>query len=155
MFPKSHILFGLLFALVILYAFPQTGIIGFFIIFLSSFLIDVDHYLTYVQKKRDWSLKNAYNWHCNLNKKFLSLTRAKRNKTYIALCFLHSIESLIILYFLGFFVSKYFLYVSLGFAFHLSLDIIGDQFYHDRVDKTSAIYDFFKFKKLKRLEEVN
>lgn len=119
------------------------------IIFLSSFLIDVDHYLYYVYKKRDWGLKNSYKYFMKKRDKVLFLSRRERKKVYSGFYFLHGFESLVILFLLSF-ISKYFLYILIGFGFHLAVDIIETVRIKDRVEKISAIYDYLKFKKLKK-----
>ena len=149
MLPKSHILLGFIFSLILFIIFPKIGIIGFVIIFFSSFLIDVDHYIYYVFKKRDLSLKNAYSWFIQKRKKYLALSRKKRNEVYLKIHFLHGIEPLLILFVLGFYVSEYFFYILIGFAFHLFLDITHQRKFHDRLDRISLIYDFIKFRKLR------
>ena len=151
MYPLQHLKFGAIFSLLILFLFPQIGLTGFLIIFLSSVLIDVDHYLYYVYKKKDLSLKNAYKWCIKKRKKFLSLPRKQRNKFYTGFYFLHGIEILIVLFFLAF-LSDYFLFVFIGVLFHLFLDFIDQIVHKNRIDKLSLIYDFFKFKKLKCIE---
>lgn len=154
MYPSQHLFFGIIFALILFFIFPQINYIGFLIIVLSSFLIDVDHYLWYVYKKKDWSLKNAYNWSIEIIKKALSLPRRQRNEFYGGFCFLHGIEILFILFFLGISVSNVFLFIFVGIAFHLLLDVTDETIYHDRIDKFSIIHDFFKYKKLKFIENL-
>lgn len=151
MYVKHHIILGGLFSLILFLVFPAIGLIEFSLIFLSSFLIDVDHYTYYVYKKKDLSLKKAYKWFMKMEKKLLSLPRNQRNKISSNLVFLHGIEMLILLFLLGF-VSKYFFFIFIGFSFHLLLDMVKETSYHDRIDKFSLIYDYFKFKKLKKLE---
>lgn len=151
MLPKYHILLGFILSLLLFLIFPSINWIGAVIIFLSSFLIDVDHYIHYVFKKRDLNLGKAYNWYIFRQKKLLSLSRNQRNKIPGHFLFLHGIEPLLILLLLGIFLSKYFLYILIGFAFHLLLDVLYQIKFHDRVDRISIIYDFFKFKKLKFL----
>ncbi len=151
MYPKQHIIFGIIFSASLFFLFPQIGLIGFFIVFLSSFLIDVDHYLYSVYKKKDLSLKNAYNWFTKNKKIFLSLPRKQRNGFYRGFYFLHGIEVLIILFLFSFF-SKYFFFIFIGVAFHLLLDSVDQTIDWDRIDKFSLIYDFIKFKKLKVFE---
>ena len=53
MYPKHHILLGFIFSVFVFILFPKIGILGVSIIFLSSFLIDVDHYIGYAIRKRD------------------------------------------------------------------------------------------------------
>jgi hypothetical protein len=147
MLPKQHFLFGAIFAGALLLLFPRIGLIGFFLILASSVLIDVDHYLYYVYKKRDLSLIKSYNWYIQRSKKFLLFSWEKRNKFYPGFLFLHGIEILIILFFLSF-ILKYFFYILIGFAFHLLLDLVFQTIYWDRIHKVSVIYDYFKFRKL-------
>ncbi|MDP2673070.1 MAG: hypothetical protein Q8O84_04625, partial [Nanoarchaeota archaeon] len=60
MLPKYHVLFGFLFSLILFLIFPFIGLSGFLIIFISSVLIDIDHYLFYVFKNRIFSINKAY-----------------------------------------------------------------------------------------------
>ena len=100
-----HIILGFLFSLLL------SPIVGYFslIIFLSSFLIDIDHYFYYVVKKRDFNLINSVNY-------FLEKHRVK------AILFFHSVEFLALLIILSF-VNYIFIYISLGIGFHFILDI--------------------------------
>ena len=58
MIPKHHIIIGALATIIIYLTLPITNLQAI-IIFLSSFLIDIDHYLIYVLTKKDLSQKNA------------------------------------------------------------------------------------------------
>ena len=152
MYPKQHLFFGIIFSLILLLLFPQIGLIGFFLILFSTVLIDVDHYLYYVYKKKNWNLKNAYNWYIKEGEKWRSLPRKQRNRFYMCFCFLHGIEILLVLLLLSI-ISKYFFYIFIGITFHLILDILDQIRYRDRMDKLSILYDFLKFKKLKFIED--
>jgi len=125
MYPLQHLFLGAYFAMFLFLFFPPIGFTGFLIIFLSSVLIDVDHYLFYVYKKKDFNLRTAYGWYIKMGKRFRSLPSEKMEKSCYAFCFFHGVEILIIFLILSFF-SKYFLYISIGFAFHLILDIISE-----------------------------
>ena len=153
MLPKWHIFLGTIFATALFLIFPKIDLIGFLLIIASTVLIDIDHYVYYVFKKRDLSLKNAYNWFIQKRKKYLALSRKKRNEIYTEAHFLHGIESLLILFVLGVYVSKYFYFLLIGIAFHLFLDIIYQRKFHDRLDRISIIYDFIKFKKINKLKQ--
>ena len=148
MLPTKHFIFGLIFAGFLYFIFPKIGLIGFSIILFSSFLIDVDHYLYYIYKKKDFSLRNAYKWFIKHKKKLLSLPWKQRNKFKTGFCFLHGIEVLLILLILWIFISKYFLFVFTGFAFHLLLDSIDQTTYWDRISKVSLVNDYLEIKKL-------
>ncbi len=57
MLPKHHVVLGFVISLTVFIIFPSIGLISFLIIWASSVLIDFDHYLYYVFKKKDFSLK--------------------------------------------------------------------------------------------------
>ncbi|MCK5043455.1 hypothetical protein KAR52_00445 [Candidatus Pacearchaeota archaeon] len=154
MLPKQHLIFGIIFSAILLIIFPKIGWIGFFIIILSTVLIDVDHYLYFVYKKKNLNLKNAFNWFIENGKKFSSLPKIERDKFYLGFCVLHGIEILFILFILGMFISKYFLFILVGFSFHLFLDVTCQISQRKRITKVSLVHDFLKFKKLK-LMDVN
>jgi len=152
MYPLQHLIFTGIFASGLFFLFPQMGFIGFLIITVSGVLIDVDHYLYYVYKRKNLSLTDSYRWYLKNEKKFLSLPREKRGEFYEGFFFLHGIEILVLLIIFMFF-SKYFLFVFTGFIFHLFLDIFYQRKRKDRIDRISFVNDFFKFKKLKFIGE--
>lgn len=153
MYPKYHIFLGLIFSVVLFYYFDLT-VLQASVIFLSSFLIDVDHYLGYVFIKKDLNPFNSVRWHYKNARKFNSLPRSKKNNVYSMFCFLHGIEVLLIPVVLGFLFHKIFYFICLGFLFHLILDVSYEIFIFDRLDKISLIRDFFKYKKLTNIEDV-
>ena len=123
MLPSRHFIFGTIFSLALLFAFPKIGFIGFFIILASTVLIDVDHYLYYVYKKKDWNLKNAFNWYIQGGKKFNEMPKNQRENIYFGICIFHGIEFIIILFAFSFhFISL--LFIIVGFVFHELLDLI-------------------------------
>ncbi|MDP2628707.1 MAG: hypothetical protein Q8P15_02290 [Nanoarchaeota archaeon] len=87
-------------------------------------------------------------------KKYLSLPREKRGKYYGGICIFHGIEILFAVFLIGIFLSKYFLFLFVGMSFHLLLDILDGTTFSDRIDKVSLTHDFFKFKKLRYVEEL-
>ena len=149
MYPKQHIIFGFLFSLIIFLIFPQIEWIGFTAIFLSSFLIDVDHYLVYVIKEKDWNLKNAYNWYIESEKKSQSLSLKEQKNSPSPIFVLHGIEILVIIALLGIFFSKLFLFIFVGFSFHFLLDAIHIYFLRFNHNRFSLIYSYIKFRKQK------
>lgn len=152
MYPQQHIIYGAIFSILIFWIVPEIGLSGALIIFFSSFLIDVDHYLMYISRKKDFNIFNAYSWHKKLDELFLTLPRSTRNKTFIGVCFLHGIELIILLIVISVLINKIFLFFAIGFIFHLSLDLIQQKaHYIDRPDKVSLIHDVFQSKRLKPL----
>jgi len=151
MLPKAHIILGFFFAAIALYFFPQIGYFGAGIIWLSSFLIDADHYLYYVLAEKKLSLLKAYKWHFVNRQRMKQLSRKERKKHKNEILFLHGIEPLIVLYFLSF-LWQPFIFILLGFSFHLFVDIIDHIVLVGRLDKVSVIWDIWKYKKLKKLK---
>ena len=115
MYPRWHILFGLIFSIAVYLLFPIT-LLQASIIFLSSILIDIDHYLFYVKRKKDFSLPKAYRWHIHLGK-------IKANKKKSAMMFMHTIEFLILIAILSYFFNI-FIYILIGLLFHMILDML-------------------------------
>jgi len=153
MLPKSHAILGAIFSSILIHFFHFSLIAGG-IIFLSSVLIDVDHYLYYVYKKKDWSLKRAYGWFIKMKNILAKIDKEKRKNYFSGFSILHGIEILAVLLFLGFFLSTYFYYILIGFSFHLFLDIIYGRLFIGRIERLSLVYDFIKYSQLKFIEDV-
>jgi len=133
MLPKNHIIIGLILSLLIYLIFPQIGILAAGVIFLSSFLIDVDHYLYYAIKYHDWNLKNAYNWFIHKSKIWNKLTPHQRKDYERAVIIFHGAECIFILMLLVI-LNKIFLFILIGFIIHLLLDFI------DILNRNEPIY---------------
>lgn len=122
MLPKTHTILGFVVSLVLFIIFPitwwQAGII-----FLSSVLIDIDHYLLYVKKNKDWSLKRAYIFFIKKSNKWKKLSKLQKEKYKHEIIFFHGIEFIIILVLL-IFLSNLFLFILIGILIHLALDFI-------------------------------
>lgn len=155
MFPRQHIFLGLIFTIFLLIIFPSVSLINLSLVFLSSFLIDVDHYLFYAFKKRDLSLKNSYSWYLQHHKKFTSLSKAQRKQFFPAFCFFHGLEFLICLLLLTLFFNNHIFFILIGCTFHLSLDWYNGLLIDKRnTERISLIYDFLKFKRANRVQSL-
>lgn len=146
MLPKYHIIFGFLFSAILFLIFPFIGFLGFLIIFASSVLIDVDHYIYYIFAKKNLSLKNAYKYFFEKRKKYIFALSSSNEKINPAMYFFHGIEILLILFILGIFLNELFLFVFIGFSFHLFLDVLEQVYYRFRIAKVSLIYDFINYR---------
>jgi len=111
MLPKWHIILGFIFSLLVWAVFPQIKLGGFIIIFLSSFLVDIDHYLLYCLNKKNFSIKSAYIYYRNLPKKHKPIMH-----------FFHTIEFAVAIALLGLYLKVFFM-IFIGFIFHSFLDI--------------------------------
>lgn len=139
MYTKPHIILGAVFALMLYFVF-NFSIGDSLIVFLSSVLIDIDHYLFYAIGKRDFSLKNSYNWFVSLKKRFKELPKNVRKKYSFGFVPLHSIEFLIVLFILAF-LSRLFFLVFIGFAFHIFFDMLYEIFISKiAIHKISVLY---------------
>lgn len=154
MLPQEHFIYGLFFAGFLFLILPYVELFGFFLIVLSTVLLDFDHFVYYIIKKRDFNLINAYRFFRNNQKKFKTLPLSKRAEYFGSWSFFHGIEWLIFLLFLTFFISKYFGFLFIGMSFHLLLDYAEQWTFYRRKDKVSIIYDFFRYRKLKDINSL-
>jgi|APSaa5957512576_1039674.scaffolds.fasta_scaffold134294_2 hypothetical protein len=154
MFPKIHAIYGFLFSMVLFLLFPQITLLHATIIFLSSVLIDVDHYLYYVYREKNWNLKRSFKWYLKNELLFNNMSEKQKAEIYTGLCFLHGIEAILILFILGVFIkqiSGLVFPVLLGFLFHQFLDLIDLFKRHYRLDKVISFFYAIKNSKNKRL----
>ena len=122
MLPKYHILFGAIFSIIVYIVFGLTTF-QTSLIFLASFLIDVDHYLFYAFKKKDINPIRAVKWFVKKREKWISLQPKERRKAKFPLIILHGIEFWILLIALSY-INILFLFILIGVLFHMVLDFI-------------------------------
>ena len=128
MYPKNHFIIGIFFCLFLHFISPQISFLGLILIFLSSILIDFDHYLWFIVNFRNFSLKKAY--------LYLKNNKSKKNKRKLMV--FHTIEFLILILILSSFF-KLFIYVFIGTLFHILIDTI-DLIFKIRKNKKSKRY---------------
>jgi hypothetical protein len=155
MLPQSHFLIGTIVSLFLYYVFPEIGFLNLVIFLLASVLIDVDHYLYYVYRKKNWGPINATKWFLEKGRILKNAEQKTRNEFYTGFYFLHGVEVLILLVILGYLTSSFFYFICLGFLLHLILDYVYQSKTRDRFDKFSIIYDYFKYRKLKFIDELD
>jgi len=149
MLPKIHILVGAITTIIIFILFPSISLLGLLLLFLSSFLIDFDHYLYYAIIKKDISLSRAYKWFMNkrsIANKMKPIQLAQYKKEIFLF---HGIEFWIVLLLL-ILVNKIFLFILLGIIIHMTLDFI--ELYsrnYPLYQKTSQLYNYKKNQGLK------
>lgn len=122
MLPRYHIILGAIFTLVFWLVFPWTAWYYIALIFLSSFLIDFDHYVSAVLETERLSLPNAFDYYRQLDKEEEVRKRKKifrKGHFYI----IHTLEFHVFVLALGL-VFTPFLYVLAGMIFHSILDLI-------------------------------
>lgn len=149
MFPSKHLLFGVIFSLILYLIFPQIGVTGLSLIILSTFLIDIDHYLYYILEKKDLSLQNAYNWFVKKFKFFRRISLKEREKYKREIMIFHGIEFWSLLFAMTFY-NRIFLWIFIGVMFHIFLDYMALIYYKEPVYfKLSQTYTFIKNKRNK------
>ena len=112
MLPKYHILLGVIFS-GLLYWLLSLTLFQTLLVFLSAVLIDVDHYLWYAKRKKDWNLKNAYNY----------LKKLGENLKKPIIMIFHTIEFLILIFVLSF-LWRGFYFILVGMIFHSISDLL-------------------------------
>jgi len=153
MLPKFHILLGFIFASVLFALFEEVSLFFATIIFFASFLIDTDHYLYYVYKKKDINLRRAYAWFVTLGKSHKKMSLEDKEKFYIGVHIFHGLELVGILWLLGTLFYTPLVYVTIGFVFHLFLDLISETTTFGRYSRLSFIYVVVMLKELEHIEE--
>jgi hypothetical protein len=123
MLPRHHIILGAIFTIIFWLVFPWTEWYYLALIFLSSFLIDFDHYMDAVLKTKKLSLFNAFDYHRELEKKELAeYKRGIRRKGDFHI--FHTVEFHALTFALGL-VWLPFLYIFIGMFFHSAVDLIS------------------------------
>ncbi|MBS3071731.1 hypothetical protein J4408_01940 [Candidatus Pacearchaeota archaeon] len=121
MLPRYHILLGTIFTLLILIILPGINLIYLSLIFLSSFLIDFDHYAMSVIKTGKISLLKSFDYHnkARIVQEKEIRARIKRKGDFHLF---HTIEFHLFVGLLGLIWIGFF-YVFIGMVFHSLLDI--------------------------------
>src|SRR3989344_2693403 len=130
MYPSRHFFWGIIFAGILWIIAPNISWLGFAIILTSTVLIDFDHYLLYVVKKKDLNLRNCYYWYQQKMEKFFALPKQKRKE-----------------YYGGFFIFH-------GFEILLLLDLISDLQLGTSSYKLSLAYNLYKSKRMKHFKDL-
>lgn len=144
--PREHVILGSA-ASIGLWFFWGADTLQLVICFwLSSILIDIDHYLDYIYNNKftDYSFKKMLAYHSLLYKQ-------RFDPAFLNLSIFHTVEGMGILGALAFFTgSKALLYIWLGFFFHIICDTV--MLVYDgkpSIRSNTVIGYFFKIKKLK------
>jgi hypothetical protein len=148
--PKHHILIGFIVS-IILYFFFSIGFLGATLIFLSSVLIDFDHYLYYIFRTKNFDLKKAYYWYIEKEKELKKYSKEERKKIYYAFYIFHGLEWVLIFVLLGYFLWNLFYFIAAGMFLHLLTDWTENIIHRKRIFKISIIADLIERKNLKKI----
>lgn len=146
MYPQTHFLFSFLIALI----FVKFNVFNYkiaLLIAIVALLIDIDHFIIFIIKRKEWNLKDA--WNAEVKGKF------KHARTFIHhyLGFILITIFIIILFFIN---KNLFWIVGLGYYSHMFLDyahlnvlkikekmIIKEEGFIMKVDKFEILFDIF------------
>ncbi|MBT7102143.1 hypothetical protein HN935_01395 [archaeon] len=150
---KWHILVGFVASYILIQFFDFSLLTGL-IIFLSSWLIDVDHYFWYSVEMKDWNPFHAIKWYQKSIPKWFSLAPKERARFKRGVFVFHGIIFLALLFALSF-SNKIFLWILVGVGIHMVMDWIdeigkGEPFY----GKTFPCYVIRRNKNKKALKEL-
>lgn len=121
MLPRWHILFGALFTFIIWLYAPETIYLYLGLIFIASFMIDLDHYICGAMKKGTLHLGEIFQYHKDQGIK-QHKEREKGIRRRGDFHFFHTIEFHVLIALLGIFFLPFF-YIFIGMAFHSLLDL--------------------------------
>lgn len=139
MLPKWHIVVGSLFSIA-LYSLFNISLFYSVVLFLSSVLVDVDHYLVYILKEKSLSLKNTYKVGYETAKRWRKILPKQRKKYKKPVFIFHGIEFWALLLLLSL-VHQIFFFIFLGIIVHMVADIIEMYYYKDSLYfKISQLY---------------
>lgn len=151
MLPKKHFIFGLVASIVFYFLIPSLSLLEIIIFFFSSVLIDFDHYLYFLYKKKSFNLKKAYFYFRKEGSKLHKKLKEEQKKYYTGIYIFHGIELVAINLVLGYFLHKIFYMVALGMFFHLILDWIQKIGRYEYPRKYSILYDLILSRNKKKI----
>jgi len=122
MLPRWHIFWGAVLTAVLFFFIPDVGTLNLILVFLSSFLIDFDHYLNGVWKGKAWSLRKNFEYHKEIGKnEKKDLNKGIKRKGDFHL--FHTVEFHLLVGLLGVLWIEFY-YIFIGMVFHSLLDVI-------------------------------
>ena len=147
MYPKTHVIFGFIFSFILFVCFSEINLFFAILIFLSSFLVDIDHYFFRAWKLNQKNIFKAYKSNLSEKQTHNNSNKEKRKRVIPGFYIFHGFETLIILFLLGFFIHKLFYFILIGVLFHLCLDYLEMVFNQEKMHKFSSIIDYLSFEK--------
>lgn len=122
MFPRHHILSGIILTIALWFFFPKTPYLFLVLFLFSSFLMDFDHYVVAAMKNNHLSLFKAFHYH-KVQGEIMAQNHRKGIFKKGDFHILHTIEFHTFIFVLGF-AWKGFFYIFAGMLLHTILDII-------------------------------
>ena len=150
MLPKWHVLGGFILALLLIWALKISWVAGA-IVFLSSILVDIDHYIIYIWKERKIHPLEFWNWSSKRIKKWRTFSKKEKELHKRPQFLLHGMEALVLIFALSF-LWQVFFWIYLGFGLHICMDLIDKIYYSAHPStKISQIWLWHRNKKKKKV----
>jgi len=150
---KLHFLYGFVISYILVY-FSDFSILAGTIIFISSWMIDIDHYFWYSLEMKDYNPLHAIKWYRASIPKWFALPKKEREKLRGGVFIFHGILFWIILAALSF-LHPIFLWVLIGVGIHMIADLIDLHFKGEPLyNKIFPLYVMKRNKNKKGLEEL-
>jgi len=130
---KWHLIVGLSVSFILVQFFNFSWIAGL-IVFLSSWLIDFDHYFWIGTESKNWNPIKAIKWRIRFVPKWRKLSYIERSKFKRGVFIFHGVEFWSIILTLSFFYSIFF-FVLIGIGIHMILDWI------ELIEKKEPLYN--------------
>ena len=121
MFPRGHILYGLIFSFLFWALFPVVAWYNVALIFFASVFIDFDHYMSAVWNSGKGSLFESFKYYEKLDKKAREEKKRgifKKGDFHI----FHTVEFHVLILVVGLTFNP-FMYIFIGMFFHSLLDL--------------------------------
>lgn len=119
--------------------FPFFGWLSLFAI-AGGYLVDFDHYITYVMRKRDWSLKRSIAYY---------RTRRYAIKRPVLHIF-HTVEAFATLMVLAFY-HDIFMVILAGYLLHMLLDFSNTAYHKGWKDRVNSVFAWVFLKSAKNI----
>lgn len=122
MLPRTHILFGGIFAIILWLVAPSIPLMYLGLVWFASVFIDFDHYAASVIKAGTWRLRDSFEYHRKLGK--IEIEEKKKGiKRRGDFHLFHTVEFHLLVGLLGVLVWEGFYYLFIGMVFHSLLDV--------------------------------
>jgi hypothetical protein len=150
---RWHLLLGFIASYILVYFFGISLFAGA-VIFISSWIIDGDHYLWYSLETKDWNPFNALKWYRKAIPRWIKLSPREKEKFKKGIFIFHGICFWTIILFLSF-VNKLFLWILMGIIVHMVADLIDLYFRKEPLyGKLFLPYLLIRNKNKKRIQEL-
>jgi hypothetical protein len=139
---RYHLLIGFVVSYTLVFFFNLPIFFGV-LLFISSWIVDSDHYLWYSLETKDWNPIHAVKWYLSAIPRWISLSSNEKEKFKRGVFIFHGICFWMVLLVLSFF-NKIFLWILIGVLVHMFADLID--LYKRKEPLYNKIFPFYVIK---------